>query len=127
MAEREARHVRSLTCLSRASIPHSPLIQFADSSSCSAQASSRVKNELKYAASLAKTGSLAVRGIFWDPAADVTSVKAEGGLAFPVRLHNTFLLEKPCVILGTTTQERLETTPGRCRLIMSTGRNQSVQ
>lgn len=65
------------------------------------QVNSRVKNELKYASSLAKAGSVAVRGIYWDPSMAVTSIKTDHGLAFPVRLHNSFLLEEPCVVLGT--------------------------
>lgn len=31
---------------------------------------------------------------------DVTSVKTDQGLVFPVRLHNSFLLEEPRVLLG---------------------------
>lgn len=67
------------------------------------QESSRVKNELTYAGSLAKAGSVAVRGIYWDPSMDVTSISTAQGLAFPVQLHNSFLLEEPCVnrLLGT--------------------------
>lgn len=65
------------------------------------QESDRVRNEVKYASSLAKAGSLAVRGIYWDPTMDVTSIQTAHGLVFPVRLHNSFLLEEACAfILG---------------------------
>lgn len=55
---------------------------------------------MKYAASLAKTGELALCGMYWDPSMDATSIKIDHGCVFPVRLHNSFLLEEPCVILG---------------------------
>ncbi|CAM9320885.1 unnamed protein product, partial [Hapterophycus canaliculatus] len=65
----------------------------------SAKESDWVRNEVKYAGSLAKTGSLAVRGIYWNPAMAVTSIQTSHGLVFPVRLHNSFLLEEPCVLV----------------------------
>ncbi|CAM9316764.1 unnamed protein product [Scytosiphon promiscuus] len=61
-----------------------------------AKESDRVRNEVKYAGSLAKTGSVAVRGIYWNPSMSVTSIQTSQGLVFPVRLHNSFLLEGPC-------------------------------
>lgn len=63
------------------------------------QESDRVRHEVKYASSLAKAGSLAVRGIYWDSAMDVTSIQTAHGLMFPVRLHNSFLLEEACAFL----------------------------
>lgn len=65
-----------------------------------AQESDRVRDEVKYASSLAKAGSVAVRGIYWDPSMDATSIQTAQGLVFPVRLHNSFLLEDPRILLG---------------------------
>ncbi|CAM9732424.1 unnamed protein product [Ectocarpus sp. 12 AP-2014] len=67
--------------------------------SMSAKESDRVRQEVKYASSLAKAGSLAVRGIYWDSTMDVTSIQTAHGLMFPVRLHNSFLLEEACAFL----------------------------
>lgn len=64
------------------------------------QESSRVRDDVKYASSLAKAGSVAVRGIYWDPSMDATSIKTAQGLVFPVRLHNSFLLEDPRILLA---------------------------
>lgn len=52
---------------------------------------------MTYAGSLAKGGSVAIRGIYWDPSIDVTSIETAQGLVFPVQLHNSFLLEDPCL------------------------------
>eukprot|EP00903_Cladosiphon_okamuranus_P015237 g14083.t1 len=68
--------------------------------SISAKESNRVRDEVKYASSLAKAGSVAVRGIYWNPSMDATSIQTAQGLVFPVRLHNSFLLEDPRILLA---------------------------
>lgn len=64
------------------------------------QESNRVRDEVKYASALAKAGSVAVRGIYWDPSMDATSIQTAQGLVFPVRLHNSFLLEDSRILLA---------------------------
>ncbi len=61
-----------------------------------------MREEIRYAASLVKAGKMMVRGICWHPSLDATSIQFGQALVFPVRLHDSFLLEDLQLFRGMT-------------------------